>query len=447
MAIGWWKKMAEPASVSQHVAHLYDSNPAREWERMDRHRTEFALTLRALAQYLPPPPARVLDCGGGPGRYAVELARQGYRVTLFDLSAGNLALAQRQATEAGVSLDAFEHGNALDLSRFAADSFDAVLLMGPLYHLLEQAERVQALAEATRVLQPGGPLFAAFISRFAAHRDAAVKYPAEPVDVPGLYDEIERSGKLPPSQADPPIFSAYFAHPTEVAPACWAAGLEVAQVLGLEGFVSIVEDRGVNTLSGPAWQWWVEANWRVAADPAIHGAVEHLLVVAHKPRWRPVLAAIARALDAAGVRFTISGGAALALHGIPIAVRDVDLITDRTGVYQFQELFSAQATEPVRYLESADYRSHFGRFAIDGVTVEVMAELEWREGARWLPINAATATQIKVEGALMAVAWAEEEFLAYIRRGRLERAAFMLPHLDRDRVLALLRGEVKSGMI
>jgi len=57
---------------------------------MGRHRTEFAVTMRALADHLPPPPARVLDCGGGPGRYAIELARQGYEVTLFDLSAGCL---------------------------------------------------------------------------------------------------------------------------------------------------------------------------------------------------------------------------------------------------------------------------------------------------------------------------------------------------------------------
>lgn len=434
------------SSVGGHVARLYDSNPEREWQRMDRHRTEFALTLRALAGHLPPPPARVLDCGGGPGRYAIELARQGYQVTLFDLSAGNLALAQQKAAEAGAPLAGFEQGTALNLNRFAAGNFDAVLLLGPLYHLLEAEERALALAEATRVLRPGGPLLAAFISRYAAHRDAAVNYPTEPVDIPGLYEEIERSGKLPPSPADPPTFSAYFTHPSEVAPACWAAGLEVDQVLGLEGFVSIVED-GVNALSGPAWDWWVEANWRVAADPAIHGAVEHLLVVAHKPRWRPVLAGIARTLGAAGVRFTVSGGAALALHGIPIAVRDVDLITDRAGICRFQELFSDQAVQPVCYLESADYRSYFGRFDVDGVQVEVMAELEWREGERWLPIAAATEMQVEVDGVPVAVAWAEEEFLATIRRGRMARAAQMLPHLDRDRLVALLRGEVKAGMI
>ena len=128
------------SSVAEAVAQLYDSMTEREWARMDRHRTEFYVTLRALREHLPPPPARVLDCGGGPGRYAVELARWGYDVTLFDLSTGNLALAREKAAEAGVTLAGFEQGTALDLSRFADHSFDAVLLMGPLYHLLEEAE-------------------------------------------------------------------------------------------------------------------------------------------------------------------------------------------------------------------------------------------------------------------------------------------------------------------
>jgi SAM-dependent methyltransferase len=108
------------------VQRLYDADPANEWARMDRHRTEFAVTLRALNEYLPRPPARVLDCGGGPERYAIELARQGYDVVLFDLSAGNLALAREKAAEAGVALT-FVQGTALDLSRFADGEFDAVL--------------------------------------------------------------------------------------------------------------------------------------------------------------------------------------------------------------------------------------------------------------------------------------------------------------------------------
>lgn len=434
-------------SLSDPVALLYDSDPEREWARMDRHRTEFHITLRALAEHLPPPPAAVLDCGGGPGRFAIELARQGYRITLFDLSAGNLALARAKAAEAGVTLAGIEQGNALDLGRFADDSFDAVLLMGPLYHLLEEAERRQAVAEAARVLRPGGPLFAAFIARFAAHRDCAGRYPERLADEADVYAEILRSGRLPPNLDTPAAFSAYFARPEEAAPLIWAAGLEPVTTLGVEGFVSVVENVGVNALTGPAWDAWCAANWQVAADPLIFGAVEHLLAVACKPRWRRVLAEVARQLDAAGVRFIVWGGAAFALHGLPYVVRDLDILTDPEGAYRGDALFAGRALLPMAYRESPDYRSHFGRYDFDGVPVELMADLQWREGERWLPIRANTEAIIPVAGVPVRVSWAEEEWLASIRRGRLERAAQILPHLDRSRLLTLLRGEIRAGMI
>ena len=123
--------------LSSIVAAYYDSDPEREWQRVERHRTEYAVTLRALEEHLPKPPAHVLDCGGGPGRYAIELVRRGYQVTLFDLSLENLKVAHQHAEQAGVGLEAILHGSVVDLSYFENSSFDALLLMGPLYHLLE----------------------------------------------------------------------------------------------------------------------------------------------------------------------------------------------------------------------------------------------------------------------------------------------------------------------
>jgi len=102
------------------------------------------------------------------------LAERGYPVTLVDLSNGNLALANQKAAEAGVELEAFVHANALDLTAFPKASFDAALLMGPLYHLHQLEERRTALQQASRLLKLGGLIFAAFITRFAAFRDAAI---------------------------------------------------------------------------------------------------------------------------------------------------------------------------------------------------------------------------------------------------------------------------------
>ncbi len=421
------------------VQRLYDSDPAREWARMDRHRTEFAVTLRALAEYLPPPPARVLDCGGGPGRYAIELARRGYEVTLFDLSSGNLAFARRKAGEAGVVLAAFEQGTALDLSRFPDASFDAVLLMGPLYHLLEEVERRQALAEARRVLVSGGPLFAAFITRYAAHRYCAAHYPGLLLAQRDDYDRILLDGKLPPKPEREVAFVAYFAHPAEAIPMCQAAGFEVATALGVEGAVSAPEEE-INKLDGPAWDAWAAVNWQIAPDPCIHGGVEHLLVVAHNPRWRSALRQIVSRLDAERVHYTIAGGTSLAAHGLPVRVKDIDIETDVAGAYRFAELFASQSVEPMGLKESALYRSHFGRFDFAGVQVEVMACLERREGDAWTPAATSHAEVLEVDGAPVRASWLEEEALAYIRRDRLDRASLCIQHCDQGRLLALLRG-------
>jgi ubiquinone/menaquinone biosynthesis C-methylase UbiE len=262
----------ETAAVLRH----YDSDPEHEWTRMDRHRMEFATTLRALREWLPPPPARVLDCGGGPGRYAIELVRLGYRVTLFDLSEGNLALARMKLAEAGVSVEAIEHGTALDLSRFADGAFDAVLLMGPLYHLLEYGDRLRAVQESARVLRPGGPLFAAFVTRFGAHRFAAAKMPAAPLRELG-FDAIERIGHEGPDKQG---FVGYYVHPDELTPLLADAGLRADAILALEGILARLEELGVNALQGDAWQYWCDYTWRIARDPNIRGAADHLLAIA-----------------------------------------------------------------------------------------------------------------------------------------------------------------------
>ena len=98
-----------------NVEQFYDQNPQYEWDRMVRHRTEFGVTFRALSEYLPEPNAKILDVGGGPGRYAISLAQQGYDVTLLDLSQKNLEFGQQKAKETEVSLSGFVHANATHL--------------------------------------------------------------------------------------------------------------------------------------------------------------------------------------------------------------------------------------------------------------------------------------------------------------------------------------------
>ena len=138
------------------VERFYDHVPSYEWGRLDHHRMEFAIALRAFSEFFPSPPAKVIDIGGGPGRYALELTRRGYPTTLVDLSSRCLALAREKAEEAGVVLEGCIHADARDLSEIGSASFDAALLMGPLYHILDETGRRRAVQETLRVLKPQG---------------------------------------------------------------------------------------------------------------------------------------------------------------------------------------------------------------------------------------------------------------------------------------------------
>lgn len=264
-----------------NVQTFYDQNSEVEWARLDQHRTEFAVTWRALHEFLPAAPTSILDIGGGPGKYAIALAREGYSVTLADLSLANLDTARKQAGQAGVGLAGYWQVNALDLSSFASDGFDGVLLMGPLYHLLAEQERAQAVAEAARVLKPGGTLFASFITRFAFLRDSAQGYPEWLVENWAYANQILRTGAHDPDDGAKGFTQAYFAHPVEIEPLMATAGLQPLSLIGCEGIVAGHEAR-VNALAGEAWERWVDLNYRLGKDPALHGAADHLLYVGRK---------------------------------------------------------------------------------------------------------------------------------------------------------------------
>ena len=139
-------------------------------------RLEELRTRELILRHLPTPPATVLDVGGASGAYAFWLAELGYDVRLIDASARLVGVARQRNASAPRPLAACTLGDARDLAE-ANESADVVLLLGPLYHLVDAGDRRQALNEAFRVLRGGGMLIAAGISRWAdeKRRDVMVR--------------------------------------------------------------------------------------------------------------------------------------------------------------------------------------------------------------------------------------------------------------------------------
>jgi len=257
----------------------YDEFAHKEWGRLENSRTEYAVTLRAIADYLPKPPCSVVDIGGGPGRYAIELTRQGYTVTLLDLSRECLAIARDKASESKVSLARIIHANALDLGELDSASYGGVLLLGPLYHLLAESERVQSIREALRLLEPGGTLFAAFITRLAPFRYVAN---GDPAWLAGNREYARQLLETGIHDRPTQFANAYYARPDEIVPLMESCEVETVDLIGCEGIVAGHESR-VNELSGDAWEAWVDLNYKLGKEPSLYGASNHLLYVGRKP--------------------------------------------------------------------------------------------------------------------------------------------------------------------
>ncbi len=178
----------------ENVAKLYDIIDIHEDTRLATHPMERELTRRAIRHYLGAGAGKVADIGGGPGRIAFPLADDGYSVDLVDLSPAMVRLAQKEqdarkaAADGKPLLQSIAVGNALVRPDHLPEAaYDAVLLLGPLYHLISEEERVKAVENALMLAKPNGLVFVAFVSIAAHLRDIAMRDPKKLVSESDFY--------------------------------------------------------------------------------------------------------------------------------------------------------------------------------------------------------------------------------------------------------------------
>jgi SAM-dependent methyltransferase len=262
------------------IAEYYDL--AAEEGRLfvdGRPRLEYVRTLELLDRLLPDPPARVLDVGGGTGVYAVPLCERGYAVDLIDPVPLHVDRARALADEQGLEHLTARLGDARDLGG-ETGVYDAVLVLGPLYHLTDRRQRMRAWHEAVRVLRTGGVLVAAGISRFASLLDGLRRGILGDDVFRAIVEEDLHSGqhRNPERTSRPEYFTtAYFHTPDELEREALDAGLAGVELYAVEGPAWIVENpdqREHQLYSARA----------VETERSLMSASAHILVTGRRPR-------------------------------------------------------------------------------------------------------------------------------------------------------------------
>ncbi len=270
--------------LSDEILSFY--RQTQESKRLTTHtkgQLEFVRTQEIITRYLPPPPAVVLDIGGGSGPYACWLAKAGYEVHLVDpvdLHIEQAKEASDQQPEHPIASISLGDARAL---RFPAMSADAVLLLGPLYHLVAKDERLLALKEAYRVLQNGGVMIAAGISRFASLLDSFFEGRfREPVHRDIVQNDLETGYHRNLTDTLKYFTDAYLHRPKELGSEVIEAGFQHQATLAVEG---------------PAWlfesfkNYWTDPDLRsvvldlirkVETEPSLLGMSAHILAIGTK---------------------------------------------------------------------------------------------------------------------------------------------------------------------
>jgi S-adenosylmethionine-dependent methyltransferase len=260
------------------IQKYYDNCVEKENGRLERHQQERDVTGRYLDKYLPKR-GRILEMGAATGAYTIPLAKKGHIVTAVDLAPNNIKVLKKQVKKEGLAdkVTCFV-ADGRELNGVPGKDYNAVLLMGPLYHLVLKEDRAKTLREAYKRLKRGGLIFSTFISRYGIWGTIMTRLPFL-IDRQEDLDSVMKYGKdvLVPEGG----FRGYFADPKEIKPLHKKAGFKILALAGVEP-ANTVSDEGYCKLEGEQRKKWLDFLFRISTQPSIIGASDHLLYIGVK---------------------------------------------------------------------------------------------------------------------------------------------------------------------
>jgi len=249
--------------------------------RLERRSLEFIRSKEIISRYLTEKPMEIADIGGAAGVYSYWLTSLGHKAHLLDFTPLHIEQAKEYGEKNNVELASYHCGDACNLP-YSDNSFDMVLLMGPLYHLQERNDRLRCISEAKRVLKPGGVLMCALISRYAAILDGF----KEPLLSSGDENKFEIINKVLEtgvfSPGDMALFtSAYFHKPSDIQKELKESGFEQVELIAIEGFARAVNTEEILKNENHR-ELLLEYIRKTESRPEIMGMSDHFFAITRK---------------------------------------------------------------------------------------------------------------------------------------------------------------------
>ena len=267
MDIEAMKKLRDDAALVNALYGVFDENSRLNHSKAAR--VEFFTTVKYVKKYLKRG-MRILDVGAGAGEYSLYFAGQGYRVDAVELADKNVA-DFRQKITGDLDID-LRQGNALDLSAYEDETFDVVLLLGPLYHLHEKADRDAAIREAKRVLKKEGTLFVAFINNDMIYYTEW-----------GYRPDYLLAGDYDKDTFKVTDFPFVFMNLNQCREALVGNDLDVLHEVASDGMSELLAER-INRLDEAGYAQYLKMHFFFCEKPEHLGKTNHFLFVAKKRR-------------------------------------------------------------------------------------------------------------------------------------------------------------------
>ena len=264
-----WEDLAQITDETVHISKIYEIFDEDARLRSPAGRVEFLTTVRYIEKYLQPG-ARILDVGAGTGAYSFYFAKQGYHVDALELADKNMRVFREKLESHSELPLTLCQGNAVDLGEYESDSYDIVLLLGPLYHLHKAEERQKCIAEAKRVCKPDGMIFFAFI-----HNDMVILTELD-------YDPHWLDGETYDHESFKVMDFPFVFHTVDQCRQMLAeGGVQVIHEVASDGVSELMAER-INGLIESEYAQYLRYHWYCCEKPEMLGHSNHLLFVGCK---------------------------------------------------------------------------------------------------------------------------------------------------------------------